>query len=304
VVSTVKRRRIGLTKALGSNVFLLVVLVPLGLHFLVFEIAPLLFSLVVSFLHWPLGGSPRSAGMANWTNLFKDILVAKSLLVTIKFAAYYLLPAMCAGLILALLVGTNLRGTRFFKSLYFLPVVTSIIILAGVWKWLFLGDQSGMVNFLLTRVPGIPSLQFFSREEPALIVTVLLSIYKAAGYLMVYFLAGLNGIPEEIYEAARIDGAGGWPAFWKITLPLLRPTILYVLIVSTIDVLQVFESSFVLTAGGPNYATTTIVFLIYRTAFANMNLGYASSIAYILFAVILFVTLVQYRILNREVDYA
>jgi multiple sugar transport system permease protein len=300
----VKRRRIGSKKVPGGNIFVLVVLVPIGIHFLVFEIAPLLFSLVVSFLHWPLGGSPRSAGMANWANLLKDALVAKSLLVTIKFTAYYLLPAMAAGLILALLVSTNVRGTQFFKSLYFLPVVTSIIILAGVWKWLFLGDQSGMVNFLLTRVLRIPSLQFFSREEPALIVTVLLSVYKAAGYLMVYFLAGLNGIPEEIYEAARIDGAGGWPAFWRITLPLLRPTILYVLIVSTIDVLQVFESSYVLTAGGPNYATTTIVFLIYRTAFANMNLGYASSIAYILFAVILLVTLVQYRVLNREVDYA
>jgi multiple sugar transport system permease protein len=149
----------------------------------------------------------------------------------------------------------------------------------------------------------VKALQFFSREEPALIVTVLLSVYKAAGYLMVYFYAGLRGIPEEVYEAARIDGAGGWKAFWSITLPLLRPTVLYVVIVSTIDVLQVFESSYVLTGGGPNYATTTIVFLIYRTAFTSMDLGYASSIAYILFAIILLITLVQYRVLHREVTY-
>jgi multiple sugar transport system permease protein len=292
-----------LAKALRKNAFLLVVLVPVGLHFLCFELIPLGFSLVVSFLNWPLGGAPRFAGLANWSHLFGDALVGRSLLVTLKFAAYYLLPSLGAGLILALLINLGLRGTSFFKSLYFLPVVTSIVILAGIWKWLFLGDDSGMVNFLLTHVLGMKRQQFFSREESALIVTVLLSVYKAAGYLMVYFYAGLQGIPEELYEAARIDGAGGWRTFRSITLPLLRPTILYVLIISTIDVLQVFESSYVLTAGGPNYATTTIVYLIYTTAFSQMNLGYASSIAYILFGIILLITLVQYKVLNKDVTY-
>jgi len=296
-------RGFDIRRALRQNFFILVVLLPVGLHFLVFEVAPLLFSFIVSFLRWPLGGIPRFAGIANWSALFRDDLVGKSLLVTLKFAAYYLLPSMAAGLLLALLVSVRMMGTQFFKSLYFLPVVTSIIILAGVWKWLFLGDKSGMVNFLLTRLLGVGDQQFFSREESALVVTVLLSIYKAAGYLMVYFYAGLNAIPGELYEAAKIDGAAGWHAFWRITLPLLRPTILYVLIISTVDVLQVFESSYVLTAGGPHYATTTIVYLIYRTAFANMNLGYASSIAYILFAVILLITLVQYKVLKRDVSY-
>ena len=290
-------------KVLSKCGFILIVLVPVGLHFLCFEVIPLLFSLVVSFLQWPLGGAPRFAGLANWKHLFRDALVGRSLVVTFKFALYYLLPSMAAGLLLALLVNLRLRGTAFFKSLYFLPVVTSIVILAGIWKWLFLGDEGGMVNFLLLHLFGMPARQFLSREESALVVTVLLSVYKAAGYLMVYFFAGLKGIPEEVYEAARIDGAGGWRTFRSITLPLLRPTVLYVLIVSTIDVLQVFESSYVLTAGGPNYATTTIVYLIYTTAFTTMNLGYASSIAYILFGIILLVTLVQYRVLNRDVTY-
>ncbi len=289
-------------KALRRNSFILIVLIPVSIHFLIFELFPLIFSLYVSFFDWPLGAEPRYIGLKNWMDLFSDPLVGKSLIVTFKFALYYVLPTMVIGLMLAILINTRLKFIGIFKSIYFVPAVTSIVILASVWKWFFVGDSGGIVNYVLG-IFGIENLRFFSDENLALLITALLSIFKGCGYLMIYFYAGLKGLPETVFEAARIDGASGWRILWKITLPLLQSTILYIVIVSTIDVLQVFESSYILTAGGPNYATSTIVYQIYRTAFVNMNMGYASSMAYILFVMILIITLIQYKVLNKDVSY-
>ena len=290
-------------KAIRKNSFILIVLIPILIHFLIFEIFPLGFSFYISLFNWSLVGNHEFVGLRNWIDLFQDPLVGKSLLVTFKFAVYYILPSMIIGMTLALLINTKLKFVNFFKELYFLPVVTSIIILASVWKWIFVGDKGGIVNFLLETLFGTKNQKFFSDENMALFITALLSIYKACGSLMIYFYAGLKGLPSSVFEAAKIDGANSWKALTKITLPLLRPTILYIVIISTIDVLQTFESSFILTGGGPNYATTTIVYHIYKTAFVNMDMGYASSMAYILFIIILIISLIQYKVLNKDVSY-
>ncbi|MEN6316281.1 MAG: sugar ABC transporter permease [Clostridiaceae bacterium] len=292
-----------ISKAVKKNAFILVVLIPVLIHFLIFEIFPLGFSLFVSFFDWPLGGNLRFVGLQNWSNLFHDSLIGKSLLVTLNFALYYILPTIVLGLALALLINNKFKGMNLFKSIYFFPSITSIVILAGIWKWLFTGEPGGIVNTLLMNAFGVPCQQFLSGELPALLVTVLLSIYKVSGYIMIYFYAGLKGIPATLYESAKIDGSNWRQTFFHITLPQLRPIFLYVVIISTIDILQIFESPYILTKGGPNYATNTIVYQIYKTAFIDMNLGYACSIAYVLFSIILLITLLQYKVLDKDVSY-
>ena len=206
---------------------------------------------------------------------------------------------MALGLILALIINSGIKFSKFFKGIFFLPVVTSFVIVAGLWGWLFKGTETGMVNYLLGLF-GFDTQLFLSDSSQALMVLAGLSVFKVAGSTMIYYFAGLQSIPKELYEAARIDGASKSKIFWKITFPLLLPIHFYVAIITTIGSFQVFDSTFLLTGGGPNYSTTTIVFYLYQEGFAGLNFSYAAVLSYVLFFIILIISLIQRKYLGKE----
>lgn len=277
-------------------------LIPVLIHFIIFQVYPIAFSFYLTFTNWPVIGEPKFIGLKNWMQFFLDKLAWKSIWNTVVFSVYYILPTMALGLILALLIDTRKRGSGFFKGVYFLPVVTSFVVISGIWAWIFKGTDDGFVNSFLGLF-GIEPQLFLSDSRQALMVLAGLSIFKVCGSTMIYYYAGLQSVPSEYYEAARMDGANGWKIFWKITFPLLLPIHFYVAIITTIGSFQIFDSAFLLTSGGPDFSTTTIVYYLYQEGFTALRLGYASVLAYILFFMIFVISIVQKKYLGDEVTY-
>ena len=284
------------------NSFAYIVLIPLMLHFILFSFGPFVASFGLTFMKWPLIGTPRFVGLNNWKESFQDELVWRSLWNTVLFSIYYIVPTIMLGFSQALLISTGIRGTRILRTMVLVPYVTSGVIISGIWKYIFQGSETGVINAVLVRL-GMEPVVFFSNPDLAMPVLSSLSVFRLSGYVMVFYLAGLLSIPESLYEAAEIDGASGWQKTWNITLPLLRPIHFFVAVITTIGSFKVFESMFVITQGGPAFATTTIVFDLYQIGFNMLRLGYATVVAFILLVIILILSLIQRRFLGQEVSY-
>lgn len=277
-------------------------LVPVLIHFTIFFLIPILFSFVMTFLDYKIVGEPSFVGLYNWKRLFNDPLAWKSIWNTLKFSIFYILPTMALGLLFATLIHSMKKKTgTFFKGVFFLPVVTSFVVISGIWKWMFRGTSEGFINQFLALF-GISEQLFLSSSSQALIVLAGLSIFKVVGNTMIYYFAGLQGIPDDVYEAAKIDGAGRFRTFFSITMPMLLPIHFYVALTTTIGSFQIFDSAFLLTNGGPNYATNTIVYYLYQQGFTNYNFSYASVLAYVLFFFIFIVSMIQNKVLGKEID--
>lgn len=288
---------------LSKYMIVYVFLIPIMIHFTIFFLAPILFSFIITFFDWPIVGTPEFVGIGNWQNLLHDSLAWKSIKNTLLFSLYFIIPTMALGLLLANLL-QNLKGKvqTFFKGVFFLPVVTSFVVIASIWAWVFKGTDSGIINQML-HLFGIDPQLFLSSSHQALIVLAGLSILKVSGSTMIYYFAGLQGIPKELYEAADIDGASKRKQFWKITFPLLVPIHFYVAITTTISSFQIFDSAYLLTAGGPNYSTNTIVYYMYQEGFTNLRLGYASVLAYVVFIMVFAISMIQKKFLGKNVEY-
>ncbi|MDR4886064.1 sugar ABC transporter permease [Fredinandcohnia sp. QZ13] len=281
------------------NGLVYLVLTPVLIHFLIFQVIPFVYSFILTFLNYRIIGTSEFVGLRNWKQLFQDDIALKSIWNTILFSFYYILPTMALGLILALVIKSGIRFTKFFKGIFFLPVVTSFVVVAGIWEWLFSGTESGLINYLLSFL-GIKPQLFLSDSSQALLVLAGLSIFKVSGSTMIYYFAGLQSIPKDMYEAAKIDGASPLKSFWLITFPLLKPIHFYVLIITTIGSFQIFDSAFLLTNGGPNFSTSTIVFYLYQIGFTNLNFSYAAVLSYVLFAIILIISLIQRKYFGKD----
>jgi multiple sugar transport system permease protein len=200
---------------------------------------------------------------------------------------------------LAVLLNQKLPGLRFFRLAYFMPVVTATAIVSVIWRWLY--QPSGLINDFLGLL-GIPSINWLADSRFALLAIAIMAVWKHVGFNMLIFLAGLQSIPAELEEASRLDGAGRWARFRSVTLPLLRPVLVLAVILTTIGSFQVFDATYVMTGGGPAYATTTLVYYIYQQAFDQYTMGYASAIAFVLFLIILAVSLLQRLVLKGDED--
>ncbi|MEH7388077.1 sugar ABC transporter permease [Bacillus sp. JJ1521] len=282
-----------------KNGLVYLVMTPVLIHFLIFQVIPFIYSFILTFLNYRIIGTSEFVGLRNWKQLFQDDIALKSIWNTVLFSFYYILPTMALGLILALVIKSGIRFTKFFKGIFFLPVVTSFVVVAGIWEWLFSGTKSGFINYLLSFVGVDPQL-FLSNSSQALIVLAGLSIFKVSGSTMIYYFAGLQSIPKDMYEAAKIDGASPLKSFWMITFPLLKPIHFYVLIITTIGSFQIFDSAYLLTNGGPNFSTSTIVFYLYQIGFKNLNFSYAAVLSYVLFAIILIISLIQKKYFGKD----
>lgn len=273
---------------------------PWLLGFLLFIAGPMLISLVISFTDWDLLSAPRWVGLDNYAKMLDDRRFWQALRVTTVYTLFYVPSDLAGGLLLAMLVHPRLVGVRLMRTVFYLPTVLSGVAFVVVWLWM-LNPTSGLVNTLLAQA-GIQGPRWLMDPQWALASLLLMSFW-GWGRTMVIFLAGLKSIPGEYYEAAAIDGAGGLRQFAAITLPLLTPTIFFNLILSIIGTFQTFTSAFVATDGGPLDATLFYVLYLYKQAFELRHMGYASALAWVLFAVVLALTVTVFRSQRRWVFY-
>ncbi len=269
--------------------------------FAVFNFVPWVSMFTTSLYDTDLLSKREFVGVANFTRMATDEQFHRALLNTAQFALMYVPLLLAISLSVAILVNRPLPGMRGFRMLYFLPNITSIAVLALIFRRFLSPRPDGPINFLLGLV-GIPPQTFLVDVHQALPSVVVISLWEAFGYYMVIWLAGLQGIPAELYDAANVDGADGWRLHRHITIPLLRPTAAFIVVVSTIGALQVFGSIFILTGGGPVYATTTVAYHIYGQAFNFGRFGYASALSIFFFLIILLITWLQGKYLRFGED--
>lgn len=276
-------------------------LVPTLLGLLFFTLGPVIAGFLISFTNWNIFLPPQWVGLDNYQILFTQELPRKVFSNTLYYTLINVPLNMTVALGMALLLNLRLRGVSFYRAIYFLPVVTSTVAASLIWSWLY-SPNFGPINYFLAAI-GIDGPPWLASTTWAMPAVILMSVWKGFGTNMLIFLAGLQGIPQEVLEAAMIDGATRWQRFWRVTWPLLTPTTFFVLVISCIASFQVFEQVFVMTEGGPAYATTVLGLFIYLNAFRYNNMGYAAAVAYILFALILAITLVQLKLQGRWTHY-
>lgn len=293
--STLKRRNV--SEALLAYLFLLPTL--FGLLF--FSLGPVIAGFLISFTNWNIFLPPQWVGLDNYQTLFTQDLPRKVFSNTLYYTLVNVPLNMTVALTMALLLNLRLRGVSFYRAVYFLPVVSSTVAASLIWTWLY-SPNFGPINYFLNTI-GIEGPPWLASTTWAMPAVIIMSVWKGFGANMLIFLAGLQGIPQELQEAAMIDGANRWQRFWRVTWPLLTPTTFFVLVISCIASFQVFEQVFVMTEGGPAYATTVMGLFIYLNAFRYNNMGYAASAAYILFALILAFTLAQLKLQRRWTHY-
>jgi multiple sugar transport system permease protein len=268
---------------------------------------PLIQSFVMSFTDWRLRGDSHFLGLDNYTRALSDPMFLRALMTTIGYSVVTVAGQMILGLGAALLLNQGFRGRGVLRLVYYLPVITSWVIVSLVFVWLYNG-QSGVLNWLLHDVLGIigKDVAWLAEPSTAIWAIAVLGIWKGVGWAMVIFLAGLTSVPMELHEAAAMDGASAWARFRNVTLPFLRPTIMFLTIVLTIGGFSAFISIFVMssaatgTVGGPLNSTDVVLTYTYKQAFSNIDLGYGAALSFILAAVIGAVSVVELRFARRE----
>ncbi len=263
-------------------------LAPALIGTVVFIIIPICASFFISLLDWNLLGIPKFVGIDNYVEIFSEKLFWQILWNTLFYAITTTIFAIIIPLVLAVILNEKIRGANVFKTIFFLPYITPMIVLAVVWAWIF-DPNYGVFNFLLHT-----NIKWLYDTNTAMWALIFVSVWKNIGYNMILMLAGLQNIPEEVDEAAKIDGATGIKKIFKITCPLLSPTILFVSLITTISSFQVFDLIYLMTQGGPENSTSVLVYHMYKNAFEFFKIGKASAIAYVLFGVILFLSMLQW----------
>src|SRR5579883_2672992 len=275
---------------------------PILIGMLVLSVGPILVSFISSFTQWDIVSPPQWIGAGNYKEIVSSDLFWQVLRNTFYYVALAVPLTIVLSLFLAIAVNRKLKGIGLFRTVYFLPVVTSMVAVAIVWGWLY-NPEYGLINYVLRSWFGVQGPAWLRDPNWAMPAMIIVGVWKALGYNMMIFLAGLQSVPDEYYEAARLDGANTRQRFFSITLPMLTPTIFFVLVVTLIGSFQVFEQTYILTRGGPANATLTISYFIFQNAFQFFRMGYASALAYVLFAIVFVLTLIQLRYQKKWVFY-
>ncbi len=302
--SRLRMSRLARREAIEGYLFIL----PWLLGLIIFTAGPVIFSLFLSLMKWNIGSPIEFVGLDNYIRLLtRDELFWQSLKVTSIYTFVSIPLGMAGSLIVALMMNQKIRGIVLFRAIYYLPTVISGVAVSMLWMWLF-HPRYGLINWFLSLV-GIRGPGWLASEQWALPALIVMSLWGVGGNMLIY-LAGLQSIPTQLYEAAEIDGAGDWRKFWHITIPMISPVIFFNLIMSIIGSFQVFTQAYIMGgsdslggAGGPNYATLFYVLYLFRQAFGYLRFGLASAQAWILLVIILFFTLLVFRSSNAWVYY-
>jgi multiple sugar transport system permease protein len=297
VIPLPRRRRRLQQRQIVPYIFIL----PNILLFLVFVLGPVAFSFAMSLMKWQALSPGTFIGLRNYENLLTDEVFITALRNTILYSIGTVVPMLAFGLAVALILDSRLTGRTFFRVAVYLPVVISWVAGSVLWRLIFI-HPNGVLNNLLSYV-GIPAQLWTNDPVLALPAIMFLSFWKGLGFNVIIYLAGLQTIPATLYEAAMIDGASKWQSFWKITLPLLKPTTLFSLVIGIIGSFEVFVPVYLMTNGGPGFASMVLVMAVYRSAFQMYEMGYASAISVILFLMILLVSWLQFKLFGQEVQY-
>jgi multiple sugar transport system permease protein len=269
--------------------------------FLIFTLSPMLTSAWLSLNKYDLNTIEFVGGENYRRLLMHDPLFWKSLQNTLIYALFTVPLGICGSLAIALLLNQNVRGQRLFRTLFYLPSLVPAVASAILWQWVF-NAENGILNISLS-VFGLPNIEWLQDEKWTMPAFIIMSLWGIGGGRMIIFLAGLQGIPESYYEAARLDGATPWQMLRRITLPMLSPVMFFNLILGVIGAFQVFTSAYVMTGGGPNNASLFYSLYLFRNAFEYFKLGKASAMAWLLFALLLVLTLIQFKMSKRWVYY-
>ncbi len=277
-------------------------ILPAVLPLLVFTVLPVLGAIGLSFTYFDaFSATMRSAGTANYSEAFDNELFRITIRNTVQFTLGFVPLSMAVGFTAAILLNRRIRGISFLRGAYYLPVLTSTIAMGIAWMWLF-QPQVGLVSLVL-KVIGVQPKDWLNSPFTAMPAVIGVAVWKAFGGTMLIYLAGLQGIPETYYDAAKVDGAGRWQLLRFITFPLLRPVTFYLFIIGMIDSLQVFDLVMIMTEGGPAFRTTTIVHQIYLNAFKFNQMGYASAMAVLLFIAIAVLTYFNWKFFSSSLEY-
>lgn len=274
---------------------------PATLHLLLFAILPIGFTLYLSLFRWKLYQPSKTfLGLQNYLYSFRDAAFLNALSNSLKYALVAVPSGIVVALAIAIMLNQKMRLSAFFRTIYYLPAISSGVAISMIWIYIFL-PETGLINTMLSQV-GIKSVDFLGKSETALWSLAFMSIWIGLGPKVVLFLAGLIGVPQTLYEAAMLDGANGWQSFWRITLPMLVPTSLFVVVTSTISAIQVFTPVYMMTKGGPEDSTDVVGFHIYNEAWTSFNTGLASAKSFILFVIIAGVAIIQFRMTRKQLE--
>ena len=276
-------------KLFNENTQINILVLPALIGTLIFIVIPVFFSFYLSFCRWDLLSDIKFIGLKNYIELLSSPAFGLIIKNTFIFAVSTAVIAIIIPLVLAAVLNNKIRGTEFFKTAYFLPFITPMIVIAIAWEWIF-DPNNGLLNYILKA-----NINWLYDTKTAMLALIIVSAWKLIGYNMVIFLSGFSSVNPNLYEASKIDGANEIQTFFKITLPLLSPTIFFVLVITTISSFQVFDLIYLMTQGGPMNSTNVLVYWIYKNAFEFFNIGEASAGAYILFLIILLLTIVQWK---------
>lgn len=297
-----KGNKVAINKArrkrkLKQNLIAYSFIAPNFIGFTVFTLGPILFAFILAFMSWDGNNPIKFVGLDNFINLAHDSRFKAAFVNTIIYCVATVPLTLVTALGLAIVLNMKIKGRNIFRTIAFFPYVASLVAVAAVWNIIF-SPGAGLVNVLLNYLgvakQNLP--KWAADPDFAMFTVVLFSVWKSMGYYMVIYLAGLQGIPAELYEAASIDGANGLHKFKNITIPQLRPTTFFVVIILTINCFKVYDQIYMITQGGPGTSTLVLVYHIYQTAFVTANdFGYASAISMVLFVLVLVVTLIQFK---------
>lgn len=271
---------------------------PNFLGFAIFTLGPIVLALLMSFAEWDGSNEMKFIGLSNFVEIFKDDRFLASLKNTIVYSLFTVPITLVIALGLAILLNQKIKGRNFFRTVTFFPYVASLVAVAAVWNMLFTPAKGGIVNQFLMNVLHVAPSKWAASSSTVMLTIIMFSVWKNMGYYMVIYLAGLQGISEDLYEAASLDGANAWQKFRHITVPQLKPTTFFVTIMLTINCFKVYDIVYMLAGGSNgvvNKSAMVLVYYIYEEAFRNWKLGKASASALVLFAIVLVVTLIQFK---------
>lgn len=287
----------------ASNKWAYVFIAPLMIDFLVFTLYMVVRAVAMSFQHITYG-STEWVGLSHYSHVLHNKQFWNAIKNTVAYTVGTVPGGMLVSLVLSeLIMRRRTRAQVFYKSAYYLPAVVSSVVMAIVWTWIY-QPFYGILNYLVGLF-GVAPINWLGNPKTAMVSLIIMSIVGGAGGQVVFMTAAMGGIPKDLYDAAHVDGATEWTRFWRVTVPLLRPTLLYLFVVGFIGNFQVFEQVYMMTQGGPGYpgATETVGYLIYNSAFTTMNLGLAAAQSIVLFFFILAFSVMQFRFFTSEIEY-
>ena len=262
---------------------------------------PIIRSFFISFFDWNLLQKPKFIGIQNYKTLIHDEVFKQALTNTFKWVIIYVPMSTITSFLLALLLDRKLKGAGFFRTLYYLPVVCPIVVVSLLFVWIYNTDY-GILNFILKNLFHMDPIGWLTDSKYSLFAIAIMSVWKWAGYNMLIFLSALQGIDESLYEAAAIDGITPWRKLIDIKIPLVMPSIYFVMLTAVIDAFQIFTEIFIMTKGGPGYSTYTVSYYLWSNAFEYSKMGYACAMAAVMFVIILTITLIQNKVMSKKVD--